>query len=156
MVLDASIAGFLVRSVHVVSAALLLGGACLIWGLAVRPGAAPEERDRLLILAAERYEWLFWPVVGLLIATGVGNFGAFGSALPGKDTPWGWKMELKLFAVVMFLLLSILRTLLAIRFGMADSETISIPCSKILQPLYAGTALYLVAVLLLAVGLAHT
>jgi uncharacterized membrane protein len=155
MTFDHHFVSFLIRWVHVVSMGFLLGGAFLLWGLTVKPIAVQEQRERLLLLIAERYEWLFWGAVGLLVATGIGNLGAFGNTLPDRLTPWGGKMMIKLFTVLFFLLLSMLRTLLIIRFSFAESGVVSAPQSKTFQFLYAGTALYLAAVLLAAVALAH-
>ena len=69
---------------HVVSVALLSGGASVIavWWLA--PGAAATASFR----ATAIYEWLFWPVIALVAATGVSNLGLGGDGLMGSATGW--------------------------------------------------------------------
>lgn len=125
-----------VRALHVLAAALLLGGALL---LAVRREARPEE--------ARVYEWTFWAAAGVLVATGIGNLGAFGGSPPGSDSRWGRLLLVKLVGVLTLLPLSMARTLLVLR---ADAAPV-----RLVRGAYAATAALAALVLLLGVTLAH-
>ncbi len=143
----------LIRWVHVAAMALMLGGAILLWRLSVQSKRLEQtEHNRLVLFAAERYELLFWLAIGLIVMTGVGNLGAFGSALPERNTEWGQKFVIKLGLVLVFILLSLVRTLLVARLGVT-SNVVSL--SGIFQSLYAGTTLFAITILFLAVALAH-
>jgi hypothetical protein len=120
---------FLVRAVHTAGMALMLGGAALVWAAAAwgRPHAA-DGPGRLLGLAAA-YERLFWLALGVQVMTGIGNLGALGLNLPGPETPWGGRLVLKLLAVLVFALFSLVRTVVIARLGSAVSvpATSSLP-----------------------------
>ena len=151
---------FLIRWAHVGSMAFLLGGAILVWGLSSKSDALDQGgHNRLLIFAAEKYEMFFWVAMGIQVITGIGNLGAFGAALPDASTAWGVKLTIKLLAVLIFFVLSLLRTFLFTRLSAclsaAGNGTISMPLSKIFQGFYGGTVLALAAILILAVYLAH-
>jgi uncharacterized membrane protein len=145
----------LVRWLHVAAMALTLGGALLVWVVALRPGEhAPASQGRLLLGLAEHYERLFWLGIGLLVMTGVGNLGAFGLGLPEPASPWGQRLGLKLAAVLLLLAFSVLRTVVVIRLSAAGEAGLA-PTARRLPAFYAGTALALGAIVLLAVVLAH-
>lgn len=172
----------LVRWVHVASMALLLGGAVLLWGLSLRAGSLPAaEQDRLLLFVAGRYETFFWAALGLIVITGIGNLGALGLALPAANTAWGGKFVVKLALVLLFVPLSLVRTLLIVRLDapvrpapamalpstglMPDAAPMHVqdgidsapasPQVRVLRYVYGGTSLYAVGILLAAVLLAH-
>src|SRR5262245_35746877 len=100
---DPHLLSSLIRWLHVAAMAGLLGGAVLVSGIARRPrtpGAVGP--DDPFLVAARAYEWLFWTALGVLVMTGVGNLGAFGPALPGRETAWGGKLIFKLAAIGAF------------------------------------------------------
>jgi uncharacterized membrane protein len=145
----------LVRYVHVAAMALMLGGALLLWGLSVRaPTAEPDAQRRLLRFGAQRYELLFWLALGVIVMTGVGNLGAFGAALPNVGTAWGTKFILKLGLVLLLVLLSLARMLFVARLGAAQPEG-SPAAATLCRNLYGGTTMFVLAILFLAVALAH-
>src|SRR6266852_7202901 len=125
---DHHLLSFLIRWVHVAAMALLLSGAILLWGLSAKfKGLERSEQNWLLLFVAERYEFLFWIAMGLIVMTGVGNLGAFGGDLPTSQTAWGQKFIIKLAFVLVFILLSLVRTLLVARLSMArDADTLSL------------------------------
>jgi len=136
--------------------AFLLGGAILVWGLSLKSNALDQgEHNRLLILLAEKYEAGFWAALGIQVITGIGNLGAFGTALPDQSTTWGIKLTIKLLVVLVLFVLSLLRTLIFARLNAAESEALPMPLSKPFQGLYGGTVLVLVVILILAISLAH-
>jgi hypothetical protein len=143
-----------IRWAHVAAMALLLGGAVLLWGLALQPATAEREaRDDLLLAAAGTYEWFFWAAIGLLVMTGIGNLGAFGVGLPPGEMAWGGRFIVKLVAVLIFLPGSLVRSLLVLHLGTTRPPA---PRSRrLLRGGYAGTALYTAVVLGAAVVLAH-
>ena len=143
----------LVRWVHVASMAFLLGGALLLCGLSLRGGALPAaERARLLVFVAGRYEFYFWLALGLIVITGIGNLGALGLALPGPGTVWGARFVVKLALVLLFVPLSLVRTLL---IAGLDSPHRAFDPAGMLRNIYGGTAAYAIAILFMAVSLAH-
>jgi len=125
-----------IRAVHVAAAATLLGGAVLLAAL---------PRARAMRDAAVAYEWMFWPLLGVLVLAGVGNLGAFGSGLPAPGSAWGGRLTAKLLLVVVLLALSAVRTL-ALVLGCGP---------RVLGALHTLTAALLAAVLALAEVLAH-
>lgn len=136
--------------------AFLFGGAILVWGLSLKSNALDQgEHNRLLILLAEKYEAGFWIALGIQVATGIGNLGAFGAALPDQSTTWGVKLTIKLLVVLVLLVLSLLRTLIFARLSVAKSESLPMPLSRSFQGLYGGTVLILAVILILAISLAH-
>lgn len=151
--MDSHALSFVIRWVHVVSTTLLLGGAGLIALLAAR--GSVKQDGRAWLKFAEGYEGWFWLALGIQVLTGVGNLGAFGAALPTSDTAWGTRMMLKLGAVLIFVLFSLLRTTLIVLFDNAEGIALRAPLSRFVTVAYASTALILVAVLWLAMALAH-
>ena len=144
------------RWVHMLSMAALLGGALLMWWLA--GGWQPwesEEEGRLLLFGARRYEWLFWISIGLLTLTGIGNLGAFGSDLPAGGSGWGIRFVVKLFLVLILIAFSLFRSLFV--GGLWHNQNRIEPSGivKVARALYAATTLLALAILLLAVFLAH-
>ena len=101
-------ATLVVRTLHVLGLALLLGGAAGVL-LAVRT----PKSDPLAL--AVGYEWLFWPVLGVMVVTGVGNLAAVGA--PGPATDWGATFTAKLGLVLLFVLGSLLRTVTVVRMS---------------------------------------
>lgn len=139
-----------VRAVHVLAVAVLLGGAIVAW-LALRQ----FDRSRQARPAREvamAYEWSFWGAIGLLVMTGVGNLGAFGSVLPDGTTAWGRTLTGKLALALAFLLGSMIRTLAVTAWaGRTNGRTMP----DGLRASYAATAAVLVVLLALAEVLAH-
>lgn len=139
---------FIVRWVHVVSMAFVMGGALLLWSV-------PAQEEHTVLWAAERYERLFCAALGLLVVTGIGNLGVFGAGLPTTTTAWGTQLTLKLLAVLLFMLFSLLRTLLVAQLAGVHTEVDNTGSSTLIRRLYAGTTLFVIVILLLAVSLAH-
>ncbi len=136
-----------VRWAHVVGMAAILGGALLVWWLAVRRNGANAG---LVVDVAERYEWIFWAAIGVQVMTGVGNLGAFGDALPSTASGWDTKLIVKLVAVLALAVLSVPRTLAVL--ALAGEKT---PRPDLLSALYGGTTMIVVGIAGLAVWLAH-
>lgn len=105
-----------VRLLHVGAAAVVLGGALLLTILAVQ---AYRGQPLYLTGTAEPYEWLFWGAIGVIVMTGVGNLGVFGRALALPSTIWGARLTIKLLAVALLILLSLVRTAAVSRLAMA-------------------------------------
>lgn len=139
------------RLLHLVGMAVLLGGAIHVAAQSV--ARASEECDGLLVAAA-RYEWLFWPVVALQVLTGIGNVGVKGSAVPGPATPWGTFFTIKLILVLLALALSLVRTGLVVELSGTPAPLVR-RGAKLVQLAYVGTAAVLGAIVLIAVRLAH-
>lgn len=137
----------LVRTLHVLAMAALLGGAALLAVVAAR------TRGPAWLDAARGYEALFWGAAGLLVLTGVGNLGAYGDALPPPGSPWGGAFLAKVAAVLLLLPLSMVRTL-AVALAGARPE-LSEGGALRLAAAYAATALLAGGIVVLAVGLAH-
>jgi hypothetical protein len=135
--MDVSLA---VRVAHLLAMGVLLGGGALCaWALLRRdPDAGTTLR---------RYEWAFWAAVGVSVATGVGNLGAFGDGLPPSASGWGAALRWKLGIALAGLPLSALRTVLAHR---PTGRT-----RPILLALHAATLAGLVATVTLAEVMAH-
>lgn len=133
-------AGVAVRAAHVLAMGVMLGGSALcLWALARRhPSAGPLLRG---------YEWLFWGALGVSVATGVGNLGAFGETPPAPSTGWGAAFQWKLGLALLGLPLSALRAALAHRRG--D------PARPPLLALHAATLAGLAAAAVLAGVMAH-
>lgn len=134
-----------VRSLHVLAAAVALGGALLV-AVVVRGVDSPTDRRTARRVAAG-YERLFWGAVGVLVATGVGNLGALAPAIPGGS--WGATFAAKLLLVLLFLVGSLVRTLAVSYSRGRDAST------DALAPAYALTTLALAAAVVLAGVLAH-
>jgi uncharacterized membrane protein len=132
----------------VLSATVIVGGAALAWALTL--GGADIER-RTLLGVCERYEWLFWGSLALIVATGVGNLGAYGEGLPGPETAWGQQLQSKVGLVVLLMLTSMVRTFTVVRLSKGGAEA----RRGALRNLYGVTALLGVLIVALAELLAH-
>jgi hypothetical protein len=121
---------FVVRYAHVVSVALLGGGALLMCALC-------------------------WAVAGLTVATGVSNIGLKGTGLIGPHTSWGMALSIKLLAVFLLLALSFVRSDFVIRCQTSPGVGGSRRARTILGQLYAVTAGVVLGVLWIGLGLAH-
>lgn len=151
---DHQFVSLLIRWVHVTSAALLLGGAFLLFFLARRESkSATDETARLIMGLAQIYEGIFWVALGLIVATGIGNLGAFGAALPGTQTAWGSKFIIKISVVILLVVLSIIRSFNVVTLDAHSSKIKS--AFTFAQIGYGITAALLIAILYLAVSLAH-
>src|SRR6476646_7796682 len=94
----------LIRYLHIVAMALMLRGALLLWRLSVSaPATDGDAQQRLMLVGARRYEFLFWLALGVIVMTGVGNLGALGAALPGPQSTWGTKFIAKVGFVLVFI-----------------------------------------------------
>lgn len=141
-----------VRLFHVVAMALLLGGATLIWLRAAR-ASGPAEVAGLRSLAVE-YEWVFWGAVGVVVATGVGNLGALAPGVPATGTAWGRTLAVKLGGLAALLVGSIVRTAMVEALaGTATDHAAHV--RRRVRLSYAATALWLAALVVLGVVLAH-
>lgn len=141
MMLDHHTLAIAVRWLHVAAMALALGGALLVAWIAFR-----EPADRVIVVAL-RYEQAFWLAAGVLVMTGIGNLGAFGTGLPQPGTGWGITFTAKLALVAFIIGASLPRTLAVALPGS--------PGTAALRVLYAGTAAGLAAAAGLAVMMAH-
>ena len=145
----------LIRYLHIIAMALMLGGALLLWWLSVHVSTTDgDTQQRLMLYGARRYELLFWLALGVIVMTGVGNLGASGAALPSPQSAWGAKFISKIGLVLLFTLLSLMRTLLVARLGTASAEVLPVRPAGF-HYVYGGTTLFLLAILFLAVSLAH-
>lgn len=97
-----------VRWLHVLGMAIVLGGSVVTWSLFRTPSESAVH-------VAERYEWLFWPSMGVIVATGVGNLGALAPAIPSPESRWGFVLTMKLLVVLFLLVFSVVRTVLVHR-----------------------------------------
>jgi uncharacterized membrane protein len=141
----------LVRLIHVLAVALLVGGAVMTWLAVVRAEDRRSVRTALDVAAA--YEWLFWGAAGLVVMTGVGNLGTLAPRVPGPGTAWGGTFAVKLLVVIALLAFSAARTVL-VRL-VASRADAAWEATRPLGPTYAVTAIVLVVVLALAEVLAH-
>jgi len=158
---------FAVRYVHVASVVVLAGGAVLIAVL-----CATQSSGEPLLFAvpiAVVYEWIFWSVVGVTAATGVSNLGLKGEGLLGPETGWGTALTIKLSAVIAWLCLSLARTSVvrqlmaptpsrvndAAERPVAQDVTRTSRVGLVLGALYGATALTMLVVMWLGLGLAH-
>lgn len=133
----------LIRFIHLLGMAILLGGAVCIWNSLRTTG----DQHSLIT----RYEWLFWGTVGVMFVTGVGNIGALGA--PAPTTRWGTLLTVKLAVVTLFVGGSFLRTLFILQRtnrGRATAGT-----DRSLQYGYALTVGLLVLIVAVAEVLAH-
>lgn len=142
----------LVRLVHVLAVAVLLGGAVLAWATLARADDRRGSAREALSVAAS-YEWLFWGAVGVVVATGVGNLGAFAPGVPGPGTNWGGTFAVKLLVVVGLLAFSAGRTVL-VRLVASRADAARTATGP-LGSAYAITAVVLAVALALAEVLAH-
>jgi putative copper export protein len=107
-------------------------------------------------VAAVLYEQAFWLVIGVSVATGVSNLGLKGEGLLGPDTAWGTALLLKLAAVLLLLILSLLRSDFIIRGNAAATAGSGARRERIvIAALYGLTLLLLLGILWGGLGLAH-
>ena len=151
---DHQFVSLLIRWIHVASVANLLGGAFLLLILAWREiGGATRETSRSILVLARTYEAVFWVTLGLIVATGIGNLGAFGTALPGTQSAWGVKFIIKMSVVTLLILFSIARSFFIVSL---DAHTTDFKSPfQFAQFCYGITAALMIAILFLAVSLAH-
>lgn len=134
---------FVVRTVHVFGMIALVSGSAYIW-IVLRTGEmVPPGRLRT-------FEFGFWTVMGIMVATGVGNIAALGA--PGPKTRWGTVLTVKLLVVFVFVIGSFVRTLLV--FQVRDKKITDTQTST-LKRTYATTTVTLLLVVVLAEVLAH-
>jgi hypothetical protein len=143
---------FAVRYVHVVSGALLVGGALTLCGLSASTGTIADSSA--VRGAAVLYERLFWLVIGVSVATGISNLGLKGEGLLGPDTTWGTALSIKLAAVLSLLILSLVRTDFVVRC-LARAAVGARRERMVLTALYGVSVTLLLGVLWGGLGLAH-
>ena len=144
---------FAVRYVHVVSATLMAGAACIVCALCASSRAAHESEAVLAV--AVLYEWAFWLLIGVTVATGVSNLGLKGEGLLGAETTWGRALTIKLAAVLFLLALSGVRSDLVIRLRAAPPAAASGRGRVALGALYGLTIVVILGALWIGLGLAH-
>lgn len=132
----------LVRSLHVLGAAVLLGGSATIW-FAFR---VADSVDTALLWW---YEAAFWFLFGGVVFTGTGNLAGFGAPAAGTDR-W-FALTAKLALVLAVVVCSLVRTFGVA--GMADSAQST--TNPRLRLLYGLTALSFAVVFALAGVLAR-
>lgn len=142
---------FVVRYVHIASAAVLAGGAMLA---AAACRTASGFDIGALTAVASAYEWTFWSLAGIVAATGVSNLGLKGDGLLGPDTSWGTALSAKLGAALFLLAISFVRTDVILRCHPVSGNH-EARVRRVLTALYGATGLTLLAVLWLGLGLAH-
>ena len=150
-----------VRLLHVLAMALALGGATLTWWL-LRGGVGA---DSTALRIASTYERGFWGATGVLVMTGVGNLGSLAPYVPAAETRWGTAFAVKLLLVLAVLALSLVRTLVVVRWrrvadaaeaiGGKKSVTESGSNAGTLRVAYGATALSLAVLVALAEVIAH-
>ena len=140
---------FVVSYLHLISAAVLLGGAILLsWD----HSQASWSQSRVQLAAA--YEQVFWMVAALLTVTGVSNLGLKGAGLLGVDTRWGRVLLFKLAVVLLFLAGSFVRTTFVSQCAVLGVTALR-RNRRMIAMLYAVTALTMCGMLWLGLGLAH-
>ena len=139
----AAVLHVLVRLVHVVGMAVLLGGAGFVWYHLL-------EHDRPAVSLLVRFEALFWATMGAMVVTGIGNLGSLGP--PGPGTRWGSILTVKLAVALAFVLGSVVRTLAVGRLRERVDRSNVTPT---IRRTYAATAWTLLAIVALAEVLAH-
>lgn len=142
---------FAVRYLHIAAAAILIGGAVLMCALCAR-GTALGPTAAFDVASA--YEWIFWTVIALSVATGVSNLGLKGDGLLPAQTQWGAALTLKLGEALLLLCLAAVRTDVITRCRERGGATAG-RARPLLTSLYAVTALVLLGMLWLGLGLAH-
>lgn len=138
-----SISHVLVRWVHLVAMAVLVGGAMVVW-------AQLRGFDDGGLAGAATYEWLFWGAAGLAVLAGVGNLGAMAPAVPDPASAWGTTFTVKLVGVGGLLLGSLVRSISIIRWRSMDDPSSGRP-----ERVYAATTVYLIGLVALGEMLAH-
>lgn len=144
---------FAVRYVHVVSVSLMAGGAFMVCVLCASSRATRALETELM--AAVLYEWAFWLMVGVTVATGVSNLGLKGEGLLGSETRWGTALSIKLAAVLFLLALSVIRSDFVIRLRAASPAGVSERGRVALGTLYGLTLAVLLGAVWIGLGLAH-
>jgi hypothetical protein len=136
-----------IRWLHVAAMAMAFGGALMVAVVAtLKPRPAPDA----VIRFAATYEMAFWGAAGVLVMTGIGNAAAFGRDLPYPDSAWGAAFIVKLVGVGAIVVLSVPRTLTVVHLAAART-----PDGTLVGTLYSMTATALVAIVAIAVWLAH-
>ena len=118
----------------------------------MRTRIRPVRRGTLLDLM-QAYEWASWAAIGLVIMTGVGNLGHLGDALPDPGSEWGRELTMKLGLVGVFLVFSAVRSLSVTLAQLQPESRRGVPPA--LQGMYAATAVFVAAVVGVAIALAH-
>ncbi len=144
---------FFIRWIHVVSMSVLLGGVLLF--LTVLYESKQEAPKEWLTGLARRYEWIFWLALGTQIITGIGNIGSFGAGVPSATSPWGAKLFIKLLVVTLFVVFSLVRTLITVRVDVCVPMLQLGRASSFLKGAHGLSAIVLVTIILLAEALAH-
>ena len=135
-----------VRTLHVLAAAALVGGAFV--PAAVRPGTYGATT---FLGAATAYERLAAAALAVLVATGIGNVGALGTALPDAGERWGAIFTAKLGLVLTLAAISVARVLM---LTLLSERGASAHLGR-LRAMYGATAVTGVVVVALAEMLAH-
>jgi len=143
---------FAIRYVHIVSVALLSGGALTVCALSASSAAIAEPKPALMLAVA--YERAFWLAAGVTVATGVSNLGMKGDGVLGPDTAWGTALLAKLTIVAFLLAMSLVRSDFVARCA-APTHRHSRRARAVLISLYGGTAAALLGVTWIGLGLAH-
>ncbi|HEX6305124.1 MAG TPA: hypothetical protein VFZ76_13100 [Anaerolineales bacterium] len=148
---------FVNRWVHVASMAVIFGGSFLMWAAARRYRSGEEylSGSKGLLWLSTQYEWFFWGGLGLLALTGVGNIGNFGASLPGTNSAWGSRLLAKLIVGLVLALFSSVRTWVIAWLNRREEDLAISRTASLIQNLYAGTTLVIIAILVLAVSLSH-
>jgi hypothetical protein len=143
---------FAVRYVHLAAGAVLIGGAALL-SIVVAIDTSPLS-NHAIAAAAVAYEWLFWVVAAVSVATGISNLGLKGDGLLPADTQWGAALSVKLSAALGLLAIAMLRTEAVVCLAMLGDD-IANGVQRRLAWLYGATVAALLAILWLGLGLAH-
>ena len=122
--------------------AVAFGGAFLVAWLSWR------TKDDI-IETAVRYEQVFWAAAGVLVMTGIGNLGAFGTSLLEPSTSWGTTFIAKLWLVAVLIVVSLPRSLAVVVASQARTRPVD------LRPVYTVTTSIFAAIVALAIVLAN-
>ena len=163
LVLASVVPSVVIRWLHVVAAASVLGGTGLVWWMVRDATRTDDPGQRAAALSLSRaYEWGFWMAVGVIVATGVGNLDALAPTVSGPATAWGTTLSLKLGLVFTLLVGSVVRTILAARPLFEHTVRIAPGQHRIgprhlavLRSAYAVTTIWLLAIIGLAEVLVH-
>lgn len=127
---------FLVRLIHVLGAAVLLGGSATIW-------FAFRVAGRVDAALLWWYEGVFWFAFGAVVFTGTGNLAGFGAPAAGTDR---WlALSVKLGVLLAVAVSSLVRTLAVATLAEATRTS-----NSRLRLFYGATALAFVVVFALA------
>jgi hypothetical protein len=145
---------FFVRWIHVTSASVLIGGALLVIILSLTWAYRDESQRHSLLELMQIYEVAFWAGIGLIVMSGVGNIAHFGEGLPQPESMWGHKFTIKLLLVVIFLILSLVRSLsVGLVRGLPDNSAEL--RMGVLTGMYGGTLLLVLTILGFAMAMSH-